>query len=513
MAIALTLSLNVISASAVASGSLTIEDQATKAVQSNSSYSAYQIVSWDSQYGNMQLSQAYRPAVLTTLNTFTDLGASLPPDAPDSTIMNRMSKMNADETALMAAALQDVSAGPSYTTTDGYFQSMAPGYYLVVETADNSGDTYVISKPMLVRNPDPITGSLNVVVYVKHSAPTIEKKIIETRPNKRTILVDANATAVGKPVYYQSVSTIPTYVSNATNLQYYYTDTFSTGLTFNTNSVVVKLMQQDGTTLVKNLTTQEPAAYTLTEPDAQTFLLNLNSSDEIKLWGNNGYKILITYSAILNSNASYGSKGNPNTIELTYTNNPKDGSTKKLDDTVFTYTDKLIITKYGSDGKTPLQGATFALYYNDGSGNWGNPIDTQTSDANGVVNFLKLMPGHYKLVEVSAPGGYNLMDPFGFEVSAKFGPTAVPNESIILINKDPEAPSNLITWASSNPSIITDGNGYLTTEITDTMGFVLPGTGGIGTALFTSGGILIIILASITLVAYFRKRRVESGRM
>ena len=76
--------------------------------------------------------------------------------------------------------------------------------------------------------------------------------------------------------------------------------------------------------------------------------------------------------------AVLGSEGNPNSVELTYSNNPNDtgdgkskpantGKTPK--DTVKVFTYQTVINKVGEDEKTPLAGAGFTLSKKDKDGN------------------------------------------------------------------------------------------------------------------------------------------------
>ena len=60
--------------------------------------------------------------------------------------------------------------------------------------------------------------------------------------------------------------------------------------------------------------------------------------------GNNS-TITVEYESVLNENAVIGAAGNPNTMHITFSNNPNgDGNREKLqDDTVIVFTYKVIV--------------------------------------------------------------------------------------------------------------------------------------------------------------------------
>lgn len=495
----------------VVTGSLTIKDTSGN-VKTTSAYSAYQIVTWDAStdtatgkpvFTNMKLNATYKSAIVAAVSGLTAAST-------DAQILTAISGLDAAGTAALAVALKAVATTATYTATSGVFSGMVYGYYLVIETANAANDGSVISKPILVCIPDSTSGSSSVVVNVKTSTATIQKKIVES-----VGLVDSSTAAVGDTINYQSLSTFPTYSSDSTGITYYITDTFSAGLTFVPASVVVKVVGPDGTTAVKTLVSGTD--YTLAN-SGQTFSVTLKTDADIKAWGNAGDKLLVTYSATLNSTASYGSTGNPNSVNLTYSNKPGTGGTSYTtpDDTVITYTTKLVITKKDSTG-TALTGATFELYKNsldNGSGTW-TKIDTQTTaGTGGTATFTTLEQGAYKLIETVAPTGFNLLaDPILFTVSATNSTTSIPNTGITVTQSGNTAAAAgfKATWAGTNGAT-TDANGLLNLGITDTKGFTLPGTGGIGTTIFTVSGIAILLLGICLVLVYFKKRKEATDR-
>ena len=535
---------------AAPTGTLTMQD-GVGATKTTSSYSAYQVVSFNASllngktvYTDAQLNPNYKSAIVGSLS----LGAP-----SDSEVLTAMESMDADHTAALAVALKN--AGVSSTaptgftyasTTNGVFNNNLPyGYYLVVETANGTNDGTVISKPILVSVPlkDATAITNEVAVKVKTSSANITKKIEEKNDS---ILVDSSVAALGDTIYYRTLSDFPTYSSDATEIAYSVTDTMSKGLTYGgIDSVQIVQLHND-------YDTSHPTAYTmkqsldkdtdymLTPPstadaDGNTsFKLELtgtNKDANIKAWGNAGYKLLIRYHVTLNSDASVniGSKGNPNSAKLTYSIKPDSGDTYTTpDDTVITYANKLVITK--TDGTTPLPGAVFTLYSSADSGStWtavqknGADVTAQT-DANGKATFDVLEPGtSYKIVETTVPNGYSKADDVTFTLSAKntnentTNTYQIPNIEIVQPHVgNADALAFLADWDGGNANIAKstgdDGlsAGTLEIGIVDKAGFTLPGTGGIGTTIFTVSGLAIILLGGCMALVYNKKKKKTS---
>ncbi len=497
---------------AAPTGSLTMQNT-SGAVKDTSSYSAYRIVAYGAAsgsspsttiYTNMVLNATYKSAIISSL------GGTLSSTSTDNDVLTAMQGMTADQSAALATALDAVGGSVAYSTTNGVFSSMTYGYYLVIETGNSLGDGTVISKPILVSVPGDAANPSDTVVKVKTSTATIEKKIIiSSNP------YDSSTAAVLDKVNYQSVSTIPTYPANATGLVYYVTDTLSTGLTFDSSSVIVKIMDSSGTTPVTTLAAVTGYTLETSGIGSATFRVTLIGDGNIKTWGNAGDKVLVTYSAALNSSATFGSTGNPNSINLTYTNNPSNygpGSTfTTLDDTVITYANQLTVTKK-DESNNPMTGVDFELYQYDGT-DYTIFIEKQTtSTPAGIATFTKLQQGSYMLKETAAPAGYNLVS-IPFVVSAKNGTTAIiPNTGITVTqNGNTAALAFKAAWECDNKSIVVTDTG-MTITINDTKGFALPGTGGIGTTIFTVTGIVIILLGICLFLVYQKKHRKNEDR-
>lgn len=525
------------SAAAAPVNTITMHDTISNATQSFSTFSAYKIVSWsDAQYGNATIGDAYKSYLITALNGMgKNLGTTPTPNAILGAMKNLIDDnnaaggvKNASETATLADALKNdiaaanaptVTINPDATSANGVFSSLAYGYYLIVETG-NTKNNYVISRPMLVSLPD-ANGSTALTVNVKNSLPTINKKIVDAAATPDG-LTDADVTIPDHNVQYQSIASIPTYEADAKDLTYDISDTMYDSLTYN-NDLAVTLQDgsANGTVLAAGDGTGN--TYKLVATTAHSFEISLSDTN-IQAWGQAGYTLKLSYSAKLDSSTvkiNYGKTGNPNTITLKYSTDTN-SSTHSISDTVITYAVKLIVAKQAADdSEKVLTGAVFNVLKADGSGNYVTDSDIKVSvnSAGNGFTFTGLTQGTYKLVETTAPAGYNRMDDVVFTVSATYTdssasntPHNIPISGDFVTNLSNESALNgdTATWAGVSStagfSFGNDGDGNITFTAVDSKGFVLPFTGGIGTTLFTAGGILILLAAGILLAVFIKKK-------
>lgn len=506
-------------------GTLTMEDQNGTA-KASSSYSAYQIATFDLDslngkpvFTNMKLNPqngaAYRTAIINNIPGLTAASS-------DDELFSALSKVQdrAQEAVNLADALAATVAGQKedYDAVNGKFDKLPYGYYLVMETANNAGDGTIISKPILVCVPDRDTAKTDVVAKVKTSQAGITKKIVETDPQdkNKTIYVDTNTTSIGKDVNYRSLSTFPVYSKDAAGIDYIVTDTFSDGLSFDTQPTLFTASIVDANASKTVLPLTQGTDYTLT-PSKRTdgsingFTLTLiNKDKEIKQWGIDGDQLQVLYSATLNKDAKTGTVGNPNSVQLTYSVKPGDATSDYTTplDTVITYTYKLVVTKKSNTGDL-LQKATFDL--RDSA---GNTVETEITDQYGIATFTKLEQGDYSLVETKAPQGYNLLsDPIKFNLTAqnKDG-SSISNETFdVAVHGNDAAQKNVsATWnftQKSNNYTYSQADDKVSFEIKNFPGFVLPGTGGIGTVIFTVSGIAILLVGGCMAFLYYRKKK------
>lgn len=200
-------------------------------------------------------------------------------------------------------------------------------------------------------------------------------------------------------------------------------------------------------------------------------------------------KIVVTYNGVLNSDVVTGSvekDNNTNTASMYYNDTTKSGEDKKAP----VYSGEIQITKVDGaikEGDTftkKLKGATFVvksgdkyLTYtdnpgtNDAFGTTTNINDAKKyfTDADGKVVIHGLKQGTYKLVEIQAPDGYNVLD------------------------KDVTV---TLTYGKNNGQ----DNLVVTSVVQNFKGIQLPSTGGMGTTVFAIVGLLVMAGAAVTLI-------------
>lgn len=275
----------------------------------------------------------------------------------------------------LARILDDVVTSPITDTNsaNNIIGGAASGYYLVKETSP-AGEENPISLNLLK-----VIGK-SEKIEAKEDLPTLTKEIVGPNVNGDK---DANTASVGDVVEYKLDSTVP----DMTGYNKYFfvvNDTMESGLTFNPDSVRVKIGTGDSylPSTAYEVQTGDKAKVGETQYTFQIVLKNFiqyNTTEYI------GKPIEITYNATVNNSATAGTStesANENTVNLTYSNNPNvdsnggtegqpdgpdepsgtDPKGKTPDDKTYTYLTNLEIVKVDKDNhETTLQGAKFEL--------------------------------------------------------------------------------------------------------------------------------------------------------
>lgn len=342
-----------------------------------------------------------------------------------------------------------------------------------------------------VKNSTPVKQNL------KSTYPTIQKTVQNGNEDSTH-----NSAQIGDTVNFKLASTVPD-MAEYTNYTFKFTDTLSKGLTLNntaaTGNTFTAVVKIDGTVV----DTGDYTAMFTKDTISGTTSLEVNMTDfKTKHQHDAGKTITVEYSATLNTDAAVAGNGNDNTAKIIYSNDPSSNSTGGTgEDKTYTYTFNFAINKVDADNTDmKLAGAQFELQ--DAQGNKialasVNPDensfrpkganDTAAADtavktnSQGVLKFTGLKEGTYKVVETKAPAHYNkLTAPITVEIKANYN-----------------ADGTLLNWGVIKSGETYDAD-HPATSITveNKKGIELPSTGGMGTALFTVFGVLIVALGA-----------------
>lgn len=333
------------------------------------------------------------------------------------------------------------------TSTSVVFDNLDLGYYLV----DSSVGALL---HLTTTNPTATVNEKNTL------NPNVDKNVLE---NSTGVYGKENDDMIGSTINYKS--TITTGAGYGSYVLY---DKMDKGLTFNVNSVVVKI--GDDVVEANNYVVK-------TNGTDYTFVIEFN--DEFILKQPKNTNIDVYYTATLNKDATIEGDGNINETFLKYGNNITTDKKKTI-----TYTYAFEIIKTNKEG-VELTGAEFILL--DKLGNEIKVIlkDEETKTYRiateneigvnikaGKATIEGLDKDSYKLKEVVSPEGYNkLTSPVEFSVNGKTNVTIIERTRVNVIN-------------------------YTGSE--------LPETGGIGTKLFITSGLSLVLICGLVLVTKLR---------
>ena len=322
------------------------------------------------------------------------------------------------------------------------------------------------------------TTTPSVTIREKNAQPTTEKEVEEDSDSSFGGHNDAD---IGQTVNFKTTIN----VIDGQPKNYVLHDKMSSGLTFNANSVEVKVGE-------KKLTADTD--YTLVTSgldDGCTFEVRFTDGT-LKV----NDVVVVTYSATLNANAVVGGTGNANETHLSYTNT--DNTTGKTQPSeTRTYTWSMDVLKYTMKGneEVKLEGAQFKLYKEVGDAktktyaiaadgkitDWTNEASKATvftSDKDGKIEIKGLDADTYYLEEIEAPAGYNkLKDPIEVKITAT-------------VDQDGNGTATVSYGENSTGTVM----------VLNQTGAELPSTGGVGTTVFYVVGGLLVAVAVVLLV-------------
>ncbi len=224
--------------------------------------------------------------------------------------------------ALAAAKVADPAVTVATGAADGNnvkFANLNPGYYVI----EDEGTKTPISALML----DTVTDA-NVEITLKAEDKSDKKlKTAGGLTNER-----ADELGLGRPVNYIITNEIPN-TTGYTYMYYMINDTLHPGLTFNPDTVVVKVTKpavgtegEDGYQAAVTTTLTKDTDYYLYHGESADSILNgktfIIAFKDVVTSGYGGYGVEVTYTATVNSNAVVGVNPNTNKVNVEYSNNP-----------------------------------------------------------------------------------------------------------------------------------------------------------------------------------------------
>lgn len=375
-----------------------------------------------------------------------------------------------DNTTSLADDGSKVAASGTVT-----FDRLPLGWYLVVSDLTNDAICSID------------TTAKEVTIKEKNGVPTVTKEV-EYASGSWGQGNDGN---VGDTVNFQTTI----YVTDGNPTNYVLHDKMSTGLNFKENSIAVKVND----TLITNYTVK------YTNTDKCTFEISFPNGT---LQTND--KVVVTYSAIINSDAVVGPTGNENETWLKYGDNGETthGKTK-------TYTWSFNIFKYFTDSKNDMQylaDVEFVLYRKNNTTNTteyakfdSNKLSGWTAtesdatklktNATSTVAVEGLDAGTYFLKETATPVGFNsLTSDVEVQITSNCNTLTGANYAVEykMVNEED------FTDTDEQEKVV---------PIENKRGTTLPGTGGIGTTIFYVVGGGLMVAAAILLIT---KKRMEN---
>ncbi|WP_455257441.1 SpaH/EbpB family LPXTG-anchored major pilin [Peptoniphilus asaccharolyticus] len=350
---------------------------------------------------------------------------------------------------------QDVKTA---TGTSLIFSNLPLGYYLVHPegaTESAQGQTSIVS----LTSTKP-----SGTVIVKGKYPTIKKK------------ADKKSADYGEKITFTITGKVPD-STGYSKYEYILKDTLPKGLTIDQDSIKVTIKGTDQTANITKAVDGQNITVTFD-------ILKLVKNTDAKA----GDEIKVTYDTTVNKDFVLGNDGEENKAHVEFSNDPKDGEKKDKtpEEKEKVYSGKIKVIKHDKKSKEKkLQGAEFVLknsagkFYkldttnNENKVTWVDEADATklTTGSNGELEFTGIKAGTYYLKETKAPDGYNLL---------------TEEKEVVLKDGSNGADTTVSMEATS--------------EVENSSGVELPGTGGAGTKLFTMLGGAVILYAALSLV-------------
>ena len=483
-----------------------------------------------------------------------------------STATKEQVQQFADIVSTYAVNKANATTATGNKETNAVITVTRPGYYLVKETieaASSDSARPAAYSDFILQVVD------NVTVTAKSSVPSVEKKVKEVgrTANDASAIVDGMKLgegfndvadyAVGDTIDYEIFGTVADNYADYTVYAYKFTDTLDTGLDFVTAQadITVQYSNDNGTTwtdmpttnMTKTIAGKVLTVEFPTEKSGDAYTKK-GLKDYAETVIKAGTVIKVTYQAKLNKDAVVGTPGNPNTVKITFSNNPNKGGEGETadspEDKVIVFTYELDADKFAdksrAEGGTALSGASFILKNSEGkvlmassytsedltTVTWST-IAAPSSDADKAVpvtyyttagakvftsnvagSIMKvdgLEDGTYTIVEIEAPAGYSLASDTKVEI------IATTNNGQTWTDFNANSALTKFEYKINDAATATEGtisDAKAQADIIDLSGATLPSTGGVGTTIFYVAGSIMVLAAAILLIT---KRRMGAN--
>ena len=459
--------------------------------------------------------------------------------------------------SLIAANLEGKPGWETTTAGNPSLSNLEAGYWLFLTATAGKPDgksTDAFTSPVYAV----IDGVNPTTITPKKGVPTVEKKVLDDADAVAPDIKgsdrwkDVADSQIGQEVNYRLTGTIASNYATFSTYAYKFTDVLSDGLDYVNGSVEVYVVNGGTYSLVD--ANKYDVAW-----DAKTLTVEFKVDDVKRgLKDVDGVtadtQIVVFYKAKLNGSAVIGNAvdgnvgGNPNTVKLTYSNNPyAEGTGETVEDTVADFAFKLNLNKVDQGTEKGLPRAVFTIQSHDANTDGyyvASKTDTtegvvegqlvKVNDANNLPDYVKftsgddgkisvsgLDAGSYKVTEVQTPDNtkYTKANPFTFTIAPTYDETtmkvtdltAAVSESdkgrsdIAFGTLDGTAGDHKLTGVEGSGTNAATGEVTINVGNAKSVGLPVTGLDGVTLTWIAGGVVLVIGVARI-----IRRRRSES---
>ena len=506
---------------------VTIKETATETDANALSYNAFKLfnatknddgsvssITWvndDTKNAVLGVIRKHDPAYAgTTAQAAAEWIASKVTGTGSTTIVDASSIANQIAVAVSgkAAATKTLGSGTATTLESGYWLFVT-NFNSTQNAVDNAGTSPIFA----------VVGGDALTITPKTGTPTVNKTIKNDQTGEYGKVADSQ---VGQVVEYELAGTVASNIATYSTYGYTFTDELSAGIELtSTDDVKVTI---DGT----DITAKATIGYA-----GKNLTVAFDNLLTAKGGINANSKVTVTYRAKLTSAAVIGGAGNPNTVTLTYSNNPNTNSEgTSTPSTARDYAFKLHLVNSDKATNQKLAGAKFTIQatgaddagsknlYVQADGTLGPDAHEFEIGADGTFDVAGLDAGTYTVTEVAVPSAVGSPDVAYKPLSSSFTFTIAPE-----YNADTQALTNLGLTVAGNANAIAgldtsnnntldadDGSavntahGMVNVTVANEKAIKLPLTGEQGIALVMGAGLVIVAVSAVSLS---RRRREE----